>query len=225
MDGALRRGVGDHVDAQGVQQGAHQRAHPAVFDQVIEVLQGKAGPQGSLIQPQLGADAPKVPRGVRLHQLLGLPDQQDHGPRRGLGVDDADLLLRMLLQYHLPPQDGGVVGAGKVGGNGEADGLISLFKGAGKGRRRGTGRGGGSLLVGHGSQHHRDLQQVVIHKFLAAHLNTQGDQFKRHLIAGKVLRPQVAAAVADDVPNHISLLVIWYLILYLYHTSVCPVCQ
>ena len=64
MDGALGGGVGDDVDAQGVEQRPHQRAHPAVFNEVVEVLQGEAGPQRRLVQPQLGADVLKVPSGL-----------------------------------------------------------------------------------------------------------------------------------------------------------------
>ena len=121
MDGSLRRGIGDDMDAKGMQEGAYQRTHPAIFDEVVEVLQSEAGTQGGLIHPQLSAQVFKIHVGVCLNQGLCPAHQQHHGAGGGLGVNHADLLVRILFQRQLPAHHRGVIGAGEIGGNGKAD--------------------------------------------------------------------------------------------------------
>ena len=71
-------------------------------------------------------EVPIIPR--CLHQGLGPADQQHHGPGGGAGVDDADLLFRVLLQHHLPGDAGRVIRAGELGGKREADGTVPRSK-------------------------------------------------------------------------------------------------
>ena len=198
------------MDAQGVEQRAHQGAHPPIFNEVVEILQGKAGPQCRLIEPQLIADPLKIPGGIRFHQLPGPVDQKRHGPGGGLGVDDADLLFRVLFQHHLPGHDSGVVGAGEVGGDGKAHRPIPGFEGPGKGGGRGAGGGGGALFRRHGVQQVRYHQIVIVQKFPGAHLNAKGNGLKADGGAVPARHPQVAAAVTYNIPHHTKPLVIWF---------------
>ena len=215
---------GDDVDAQGVEQIANQRPHTAVFDEIVEILQGEAGPQSRLVQPQLVADVLKGVLRRVLHQGDGPVDQQRHGPGGGLGVDDADLLLRMLLQHHVPAHYGGVVGAGEVGGDGEAHRAVPGLKGPGKGRRRGTCRGGRRLLRRHGRQQVGDHQIIVVDELPLPHLNAQGDGLKPNGAVLEGRHSQITAAVTHNVPNHNALLIIWFFIphfLLSYRTGAC----
>ena len=152
MNRPLRRCVRNHMNAEGSKQCAHQRAHSAVFNQVVKILQGKAGPQRRLIKPQLGTNPFKIPCGVCLHQFLCPANQKNHGTGRGLGINDADLLFRMFFQNHLPPHHRSVIRTGKVCRDRKADGLIPCFKCAGKGCGRRAGSGRGAFLICHSRQ-------------------------------------------------------------------------
>ena len=151
-------------------------------------------------------------------------DQQDHGPGGGLGVDDADLLLRVLLQHHVTSHHGGVVGAGEVCGDGEAHRAVPGLKGLGKGRRRGARRGGRRLLRRHGCQQVRDDQLVIVDELPLPHLDAQGDGLKPDGAVLERRHSQITAAVTHNVPNHNILLIIWFCIPYFllsYRTSTC----
>ena len=203
MNGALGCGVRNDVDAQGAEQRAHNGPHPAIFDEVVEILQGEAGPQGGLIAVELLAESVEVPIIPRcLHQGLGPADQQHHGPGGGAGVDDADLLFRVLLQHHLPGDAGRVIRAGELGGKREADGTVPPLKGPGKVGGGGAGGRGGSLLHRHGGEQGGNRQGVIVHKFPAAHLDAQRHGLKPDAAAVEGSCPQVAAAVAHNIPCH-----------------------
>ena len=118
----------------------------------------------------------------------------------------------MLLQHHVPAQDGGVIGAGEVGGNGKAHRPVRRLKGLGKGGGGGTGGGGGGLLLGHGPQKLGDLQRVVVDELPLAHLEPQGDRLKEEAPAVKLAHAQIAAAVAYNFTNHTTHPIIWFLI-------------
>ena len=203
MNGALGCGVRNDVDAQGAEQRAHNGPHPAIFDEVVEIFQGEAGPQGGLIAVELLAESVEVPIIPRcLHQGLGPADQQHHGPGGGAGVDDADLLFRVLLQHHLPGDAGRVIRAGELGGKREADGTVPPLKGPGKVGGGGAGGRGGSLLHRHGGEQGGNRQGVIVHKFPAAHLDAQRHGLKPDAAAVEGSCPQVAAAVAHNIPCH-----------------------
>ena len=145
-------------------------------------------------------EVPIIPR--CLHQGLGPADQQHHGPGGGAGVDDADLLFRVLLQHHLPGDAGRVIRAGELGGKREADGTVPPLKGPGKVGGGGAGGRGGSLLHRHGGEQGGNRQGVIVHKFPAAHLDAQGHGLKPDAAAVEGSCPQVAAAVAHNIPCH-----------------------
>ena len=145
-------------------------------------------------------EVPIIPR--CLHQGLGPADQQHHGPGGGAGVDDADLLFRVLLQHHLPGDAGRVIRAGELGGKREADGTVPPLKGPGKVGGGGAGGRGGSLLHRHGGEQGGNRQGVIVHKFSAAHLDAQGHGLKPDAAAVEGSCPQVAAAVAHNIPCH-----------------------
>ena len=167
-----------------------------------EVLQGEAGPQGGLVPAELAAHSLEIRLRVRLDQRPGTADQQHHGTGGGAGVDDTDLLVRVFFQDHVPGDAGRMVGAGELGGDGEADGAVPGLEGLGKGGGGGTGGRGGGLLRRHGGEHGGDRQAVVIHKGLLPHLDVEGDGREADGTAVERGCPQVTAAVTYEIPCH-----------------------
>ena len=223
MDGPLRRGVGNDMDPQGVEQVAHQRPHTAVFNEVVEILQSKAGAQRRLIEAQLIANLLKGVRRSILHQSHGPVDQQGHSPGGGLGINNADLLLRVLFQHHVPGHYGGVICAGEIGGNGKTHRAVPSLESPGKRRRRGTRRRGGRLFRRHSRQHVGNHQLIIVDEFPFSHLDPQGDDLKPDGGILKRCHSQITAAVTHNVPNHNLLLIIWFCIphfLLSYRTSI-----
>ena len=67
------------------------------------------------------------------HLLAALAQQQDHSAGGGTGIQHKDLFFRVLRQNQISRGHGGVIGAGKLRGDGHADGFLALLEGLGIG--------------------------------------------------------------------------------------------
>ena len=114
MNGALGCGVRNDVDAQGAEQRAHNGPHPAIFDKVVEILQGEAGPQGGLIAVELLAESvevPIIPRcSIRAWARRISSTMVPAAARESM----TQICFPVLLQHHLPGDAGRVIRAGEL---------------------------------------------------------------------------------------------------------------
>ncbi len=185
-----------------MEQVPHQRAHPSILNQVVEILQSEHGAQGGLINAKLRADLLKIRVYSFLNQSSCPPRQQDHTPRGAFRVNDADLFLRILLKRQLPPRRGSSQRTGKVSGNGKADGAVRRGKRLGKGVRRWACRGGRGLLLTHRLQKLGNANVFVVHKLPLAHQKAQRHGNKTDEAVFPLLVCHVGTAVAHNIPGH-----------------------
>ena len=145
---------------------ADQAVDPPGLDQVMVGGQGEAGVDPVRAFVQVLFDLLK---GAAFQdQVPGPPDQHGHFGSRCLGVNDGDLLVRVVFQQHVAAQAGAVVAAGQGAGDGKSD------HGAGDGEpfppdfRGGTGslRHFGMAFVHF--QHLIDCHVFIVNIFLAA---------------------------------------------------------
>ena len=201
-DRTLGRGFRNNADPQRLQQSPGQRRHPAIFYQIVKVLQGKADPGAALVFLQRFAELFK--RQSFFRQLSGLPQQQDHNAGGGAGIQHKDLFFRVLRQNQISRGHGGVIGAGKLRGNGHTDRFLALFKGCGVSGGRGTG--GGGRMMGQHSQQSRDIQRRGVRVILPPHMQAHGCYRQTGVRGIEFPGDQITAAVADKIQHDGTLL-------------------
>ena len=199
LDFSLVAARADAPEAQVAGDEADQAADPAGLDQVMIGGKGEAGmdPVRGFVQVFFN-----LLNGFALEdQVPGAPDQHGFFRTGGPGVNDDDLLVRFILQQHIPAEAGAVVAAGQGAGNREGDhrtGSGKLFPPDFRGRAGRLGHFAMSLI---GLQHIADRHVFIIHKFFAADPDGERNRGEVHFSLCALQLIQVTGRVSNQVPH------------------------
>ena len=143
-------------------------------------------------------------RQTLFRQLGGLAQQQDHSAGGGTGIQHKNLFFRVLRQNQISRGHGGVIGAGKLRGDGHADGFLALLEGLGIGG--GGGTGGRGTVMGQLAQQCRNIQLRRIQIVLTADVQAHGRYCQTGVRGIEFPGDQITAAVADKIQHDDTLL-------------------
>ena len=176
-------GLSHDADPQDTHSLGNQRVHAAVLGQIFHTLQHKQQMGTVHIVPDFPLDGIKIQ--PFLNQLPEPEGDQLHLRPGGKAVQAADPAAGMLFHVDFGSLNRGIMGAGKITGDGNGKNTLGIAKGFQPLAHIGA-RGTGFPLIGRKLANHlRYIQRSIVHIFPLVVHNFQGNHPKRNSLQRK----------------------------------------
>ena len=133
--------------------------------------------------------------------LVDLPDGSGELTAAGKLIHHGNALVGVFLQHHIPRHAGGIVAAGKILADGQADHIVGLQISLGIFLGAGAGAGGSTVVVVHGGHHFGNIQHGGVGEFAASHANFKGYNSKRNPRSRVFKGADLTAGIGNDQPR------------------------